>query len=311
MPGISRPRRVAILLLPAHSQMVQMLLVELLRIAGLVRAEAFETINCSTDGLPVRASNGRKTEIDAAMTAVARPDAVVVCASYEPYRHLEPRAIAWLRQLARHGTLIGGIDTGSLLLAEAGLLDGQRAALHWDELDLARRRYPKVTFTGTLVERTPTRLTGCGSLGTVEFALDLIEVFQGAEVAEQVKDLTIHGRHEASFEQNDPDLKRALQAMTESLDRPLPLAAVATRAAVSSRQLTRLFDRRFGVSPGRYYLDLRLARAWDLATKTRFPLTEVALSTGFNSASWFSRAFKAKYGLSPSQARYGAGAGRA
>lgn len=154
--------RVAIVLLPEHSMMVRTLLAELLRIAGLAGDLRFETLVCSPDGQAVGSSNGRMMEVEAAIAKVSRPDAAIVCASYNPYDHIDRALVAWLRSVARHGSLIGGVDTGAITLAEAGLLDGQRATLHWDELDLARQRYPGVRFTGALVERSRRCLTGCG-----------------------------------------------------------------------------------------------------------------------------------------------------
>ena len=188
-------------------------------------------------------------------------------------------------------------------LAEGGLLEGRRATLHWDELDLAREKYPGVRFTGALVERSPRRLTGCGSLGTIEFALELVAAFAGREIADRVMDLTIHGRHETKFEHANPALSKAIKAMSEDIGAPLAIEAIAQLVNLSTRQLTRKFDIEFGIGPGRYYLNLRLDRAHELITKTRFPLSEIALSTGFNSASWFSRAFKAKFSKSPTEAR--------
>ena len=303
MDSAGKAVRVAIVLLPEYSQMVYMLLAELLRIAGLGGGVQFETVVCSPGGRPVNASNGRMADIDAALADMSRPDAAIVCASYNPYDHIDPALIAWLRQLERHGTLIGGIDTGAITLAEGGLLEDRRATLHWDELDLARERYPGVRFTGALVERSPRRLTGCGSLGTIEFALELVAAIAGQEIADRVMDLTIHGRHETRFDHVNPAIAKAIKGMSQNIERPLSIDEIARLSSLSTRQLARIFDIEFGIGPGRYYVDLRLDRARELITKTRFPMTEIALSAGFNSASWFSRAFKAKFSMSPTEAR--------
>jgi len=295
--------KVAILLQPAYSQMVHMLLSELLRIAGLAGPTRFAAINCTPGPVAIRASNNRQAEIDADFLDLEQPDAIVVCASYDPYDHLQQPVLVRLRRAARHGALIGGIDTGSILLAEAGLLDGKRATLHWDELAEARRKYPDVTFTGTIVEKDGRLLTGCGSLGTIEFALELISHFAGETVLRDVEDLTIHGRHEARFASSNAALSKAIHIMRDNIDRPLPLQEVARMSGISTRQLARNFETELGTSPGRHYLDLRLDHARDLITKTRFPLTEVSYASGFNSPSWFSRAFKLKYGVSPSDER--------
>ena len=91
--------------------------------------------------------------------------------------------------------------------------------------------------------------------------------------------------------------------MANNLEEPLSVQELAARLRISSRQLTRLFRSEFGIGPGAYYNNLRLDHARELITKTRFPLSEVAVASGFTSASWFSRAFKAKFSLSPSEDR--------
>ncbi len=299
----SRAVRVAVALVPEHSQMVQVLLCELLRIAGLTGGVVFETQTCSSDGRPVPASNGRIIGVDAALGEIVRPDAVIVCASYHPYDHLDRGLIAKLREFERHGALIGGLDTGTLVLAEAGLLDGRRATLHWDEIALARKQYPGVVFTGALVEQAPRRLTGCGSLGTIDFASALIAVLAGQAVADAVMDLTIHGRNESKLAMANPALAAAVTLMSENIDAPLSVSDIARQVNLSTRQLTRIFEREFGRGPGRFYQDMRLDHARDLVLRTRFSLSDIALSTGFASASWFSRAFRARFSQSPSQAR--------
>lgn len=295
--------KIAVLLLPAYSQMVHMLLSELLRIAGLAGPTQFTVINCAPGSAAIRASNNRLAEIDANFLDQEPPDAVVACASYNPYDHLPQPVLVRLRRAARHGALIGGIDTGSILLAEAGLLDGRRATLHWDELAQARRTYPEVTFTGAIVERDQRVLTGCGSLGTIEFALELISYFAGEAVLRDVEDLTIHGRHEARFASSNATLSKPIRIMQDNIDKPLPLVDIARLSGVSVRQLARNFETGLGTSPGRHYLDVRLDHARELITKTRFPLTEVSYASGFNSPSWFSRAFRSKFGISPSELR--------
>lgn len=297
------PIKVAVLLLPEYSQMVHMLLSELLRIAGLAGPARFTVINCAPGTTTVRASNGRLAEIDADFLDLEHPDAVVVCASYNPYNHVQQPVLVGLRRAARHGALIGGIDTGSILLAEAGLLAGRRATLHWDDLAQARRNYPGVTFTGTIVETDQRFLTGCGSLGTIEFALELIARFAGSAVARKVEDLTVHGRHEARFASSSAPLTKAIRIMEDNIDTPLPLCDIARLSGVSIRQLARKCETELGKSPGRHYLDLRLDHARELIIKTRFPLTEVSYASGFNSSSWFSRAFRSKFGISPSALR--------
>ena len=297
---------VAIVLVEGFSQLVLTLFTELLRISCLVGPHAFVPVICSLDGTPVRASNGRMTLVDVPLKTVDRVDAVVVCASYHPFDHLDRNLLAWLRRRSRHGATICGVDTGTVALAEAGLLRDRQATVHWEELSVMRSRYPDVRFTSALVERDGRFLTGSGSLGTTDFALAFIAFFAGNETAEKVMDLAVHGRSDHRLSLSNAAVAKAVAVMKDHIAAPIPMEEIAARAGVSPRSLTRLFVREFGQPPVRYYLSLRLERADELVRRTRFPLTDIADATGFASLSWFSRSYKGQYGISPTAARQGA-----
>lgn len=297
------PITVAILLVPEFSQLVLTLLSELLRICELAGPQRFKVVLCSSDGSAIRASNGRQQAVDSMMAEVERPDAIVVCASYNPLDYVKRPILNWLRSNDRHGSTLCGVDTGAIFLAESGLLDDSRATLHWDELSLARKRYPIVNFTSALFETDGRYLTSCGSLGTIDFALALITKLIGPDIADRVLDLTVHGRSETQLQHSNPILAKATKLMSENIEDPLSISELSTRAGLSSRQLTRVFQEEFCMSPVQYYLGLRLDFANDLVTKTRFSLSEIALACGFVSLSWFSSSYKKRYTVSPSSAR--------
>ena len=100
-------------------------------------------------------------------------------------------------------------------------------------------------------------------------------------------------------------LAKATHAMANNIEEPLSVEQLAAKAEISTRQLTRLFQKEFGVSPGAYYNDLRLKHARELIVKTRCPISDIALASGYASAAWFSRAFKTKFSVSPTEARSG------
>jgi transcriptional regulator GlxA family with amidase domain len=91
--------------------------------------------------------------------------------------------------------------------------------------------------------------------------------------------------------------------MEGALERPLPTEVLARRAGVSVRRLETLFREMLGTTPGAYYTGLRLLAARRLVTDTALPLSEVALRTGFGSASAFSRAFRRQAGMTAQEAR--------
>jgi transcriptional regulator GlxA family with amidase domain len=78
--------------------------------------------------------------------------------------------------------------------------------------------------------------------------------------------------------------------MAANVEKPLALPQLAKSAGMTQRSLARLFETELMMSPGRYYLNIRLARARELTLQSGLSATEVALRCGFSSASAFSRA---------------------
>jgi len=91
--------------------------------------------------------------------------------------------------------------------------------------------------------------------------------------------------------------------MEATLDAPEPMAHLAAAQGLSPRRLEMLFRQNLGLTPAAYALDLRLSAARRMITDTRHPLAEVALRTGFSSPSTLSRAFRQRFGQSPSTLR--------
>ena len=77
-----------------------------------------------------------------------RANIVIVCdlgiRFDEETRGRWPAAVAWLKAQHAQGAIICSACTGSLMLAEAGLLDGEEATCHWAATETIRRRYPEV-----------------------------------------------------------------------------------------------------------------------------------------------------------------------
>ncbi|MGY6553579.1 MAG: AlkA N-terminal domain-containing protein [Wenzhouxiangella sp.] len=85
------------------------------------------------------------------------------------------------------------------------------------------------------------------------------------------------------------------------------LQHLAARLGISDRHLRRLFQQRFGVSPGQYLRTRRLLLAKTLLTDTALPVLQVAEMAGFGSASRFHHQFQTHYRLSPARLRKRAG----
>lgn len=101
-----------------------------------------------------------------------------------------------------------------------------------------------------------------------------------------------------------PQLARAVAIMRTNVERPIGLAVLAAQAALSERTLARLFEREFGIGPGRYYQNIRLDVARSLVEETSLSASEIAARTGFASSSCLSRAYKSHFRHSLREARH-------
>ena len=129
----------------------------------------------SREGGAVRTSSGLRFAVDGAIAGPASYDAVFVLASFEPKENArDAKTRAWLRRLARYGTELGGIATGSEILAAAGLLDGAEVAVHWDNLQGFREVYPQCHAVAQLFTMSPGRLTCAGESAVLDMMLQWI-----------------------------------------------------------------------------------------------------------------------------------------
>ncbi len=144
-------------------------------------------------------------------------------------------------------------------------------------------------------------------------SLDLIARRHGDELAGRVREQLVHdqGRLPASRQRHavrsagraNPLLDRAIALMETNLEAPLGIQALADELGLSWRRLERLFERHLGQTPRHFYLERRLAHAHQLLIDTRHSIMDIALASGFASASSFTRAFRRRYGLTPSRLR--------
>ncbi len=310
-PDVPAPERIDFLLLPRFAMVAFFSAIEPLRIANRISGEAlFEWRLIGRDGEAVVASNGMPLAVDHALDEAPLSPSLAVCASFDPEATVDATLIAWLRERAAAGCVLGGMDTGGFVLAAAGLLDDQTVTLHWESLPEFRARFPRVDAVESLYEVTPEGFSCAGGSSAIDMSLDLIRRRHGHDLAERVRDQLLHdqGRRPASRQRDpvmpdDPLLTRAIALMDANLDAPLEIRALAAELDLSWRRLDRLFARHLGTSPQRAYLARRLDHARHLLQETRHSVMDVALACGFASASSFTRAFRQRHGATPSALR--------
>jgi transcriptional regulator GlxA family with amidase domain len=210
--------------------------------------------------------------------------------------------------------IIGGVSGGPFILAKAGLLRGRRCTVHWEHLPALKEAFPDVKLTRSLFELDGDRITCSGGVAGLDMMVALITRDHGYELGAAVSDWFLHThvregarpqRMDLRFRLGvaDDKLLKALKAMEAHLEAPLSRQRLAKLAGVSLRQLERSFRSQLGHGVHEHYLALRLGRSRQLLRETSLSILEVALATGFTSASQFSRAFGRRFEFPPREAR--------
>ncbi|MER9216706.1 helix-turn-helix domain-containing protein [Mesorhizobium sp. M0663] len=310
---VPSPVLIDVVLADGFSMLTTTLILEALRFVNLAhRRKAFDwTIKGVQSDAP-RASNGFTLAAQLQFDSNTPPaDIVCLNASYFPEAASSARLLGWLRAAERHGTWILAVDTAPLLLAQAGLLDGRAATIHWEEFDSARELFPKVDFHSSGVEQSGRIFTCSGGMAVLDMMLRFLAQHQGDEISQRVRQCFFLNDADASLVARDKKLSTAVETMRRCTAKPVPLDNIAVRANMSPRQLYRQFEAEFGVSPGKFYTAIRLQKAQSLLLNTRFPISQIAFACGYSTASWFGKSYKSFFGITPNEERARLAAGKA
>ncbi len=307
------PSTVGFLLVPGFALMSYASMVEPLRAANLLSGrELYRWRHVSVDGAPVAASTGSALPVEQAATGAGDFGLLFVCAGGQRIDFDHGPTLAWLRQLARRGVGLGGISGGPVVLARAGLLDGYRCTVHWEHAPAFAEEFPELRLTGSLFEIDRGRLTCAGGIAALDMAHELIAADHGALLAAQVNDWFLQNqiRHGDRLQRMpvgerlgiaNRRLVKVIEAMEAHIEEPLSRSDLASRVAVSVRQLERLFAERLNTTVAAHYLGVRLDRARSLLRQTELSVAEVGFACGFASASHFARVYRARFGHAPSR----------
>lgn len=311
-PDTSRqPETVGFLLVPGFTLMAFTSATEALRLANLLSGrELYRPVLVSRDGIAEASSAGIAVAADLSIGRAQALPTVIVCGGIGGHLYADPAVLAWLRRLAAGGATVGSLCTGSHVLARAGLLEGYRCTIHWENLAGFAQAFPRLDATGTLFTIDRKRFTCAGGTAALDLMLSRIGERHGPALAGAIAEQLLHDRIRAGdaaqraavlpdSRVDSAELAAALLAMRGTLEAPLPISAIALRAGASRRRLERLFQRSFGCSPARHYLRLRLQRAQQLLAQTALSVTDVSLSCGFASPGHFSRSYRAVFGVTP------------
>jgi AraC family carnitine catabolism transcriptional activator len=309
------PQDIFFLLLPKFSMMGFLSAVEPLRVANRFGGELYRWHVLSLDGGPVLASNGMSLNVEAGLENPGANSLLFVVAGFEPLASYDARLAAWLHRAERQGAILGGIDTGSFVLAEAGLFGAQRLTLHWEAIEAFKERYPRLQVTQELFEIDGRRITSAGGTASLDLMLSLVGNVHGEELAVAASEQFVLGRirtrqdHQrmqiaSRYGIHNKKLVQVIGEMERHSEQPLGSQQLADAINVTPRQLERLFRQHLQETPSNFYLALRLDKARQLLRQTDMSVLEVGLACGFESASYFSRCYRSRFALCPSADRH-------
>jgi transcriptional regulator GlxA family with amidase domain len=314
------PTRFGFLLIDDFTLISMSSAIETLRMANRLSGEdiyTWKTVSesgeavCASDGLCIQADCGIEDH-----GVFQDIDAIIVCGGRRVEKHVTEPILRWLKKAAKSGLQLGSTCTGSYVLAKAGVLDGYRCSIHWENIASLTDMFPKVQVRRSIYTIDRDRLTSSGGTTPIDMMLYLVRRQCGPEITAGVAEQFVYERV-----RNPDDLQRvplrhfvgrqsmklvnAVELMEANIKEPISQVELADYVDLSRRQLQRLFQKYLLCTPSRYYLQLRLQRARELLLQTNLGLVEIGAQTGFVSISHFSKSYKEVYGYSPSVERRG------
>ncbi|RFC73296.1 helix-turn-helix domain-containing protein [Streptomyces sp. AcE210] len=231
-----------------------------------------------------------------------------------------PAVLDAVRRAHARGARLIGFCSGAFTIAEAGLLDGRRAACHWMWADSFRSRFPEVRLEpDVLFVDDGDILTASGSASALDLGLHVVRRDHGAEIANAVSRRLVFAAHRDGGQRQfverpvpavpDESLAPLLAWAQERIGEPLSVADLAAHAAVSPATLHRRFRAELGTTPLAWLTGERVALACRLIERGEERLDVVAARSGLGTAANLRARLRRETGLSPSayRRRFGRG----
>jgi transcriptional regulator GlxA family with amidase domain len=241
------------------------------------------------------------------------PDALVVVPGM-PYKYtlgLNRNAVRWVARAHAAGATIASVCTGSFILGEAGLLDGRKCTTHWARIEELRQRFPRaeVLDDRLFIEDGPI-MTSAGIASGIDMALSIVEKEHGPLLAAEIaREMVVYIRRDGAHDQTsvfldyrthiNPAIHRVQDWIVRNPASAGSIEHLAGIAAMSPRNLTRVFRQATGISIKEYATRVRVELAKSLMQEPGTSLDAVARRAGFGGARQLRRVWSARFGVSP------------
>ncbi|MCP5074405.1 MAG: GlxA family transcriptional regulator [Rhodobacteraceae bacterium] len=301
------------LLLPEFTLLAFTSAVEPLRIANQLSQKAlYQWQVFSEDGKPVCSSSGIEVNVTGELTGAQKGQTLVICSGIKGYDAASAKTLSAMREHNRFGGNLGGICTGAITLARAGLLGCKKFTLHWENQPAFVEAYPDLEVSSRIFEIDGNIFTCGGGAAAIDLMLRIIARDYGEDFSAMVADMCLHGvrrfdRTEqrsslaSAINTRNPRIIQIVKRMHENIEYPLNLDELASSVGYSRRQIERQFKKSLGLTPWIYYRNIRVDHGRGILAESDMSISEVALACGFTSAAHFTRSYKARFGETPSK----------
>ncbi len=225
--------------------------------------------------------------------------------------------LAWLKKQSESVRRLCSVCGGAFILAEAGVLDGRKAATHWMLCDKLAREYPQTEVDKEAIfVKDGNVYTSAGITTGMDLALALIEEDMGKTFALKIARIMVlflkrpgnQTQYSAVLQSQGVDhepIKKAIEWICNHLNEDISVEKLAEYTRMSPRNFARVFVREIHTTPMKYVEKLRMETACRYLTETHFTMDEIAHLCGFKNSINMNRMFMSTFQTSPSQYRRG------
>jgi len=266
---------------------------------------------CAERNAPVAAAHGLSLAPEFGLEALLDAEIVIIPGWHDIEAPPSPELIVALRAAHARGALIVGLCLGAYVLAYAGLLDGRKAATHWEAEADFMRRFPQVCLDANALYVEDNRIvTSAGTAAGIDCCLYLVRKCYGTSTANKIaRRLVVPTFREGGQAQfidkpvpistHDARVNALLAHLRENLSVQYSLDELAQRVHLSRRSLTRSFKQATGMSIGGWLQAERLSHAQELLESSAHSIEAIAGLVGFGSATVLRQHFRHAFGVSP------------
>ncbi|MBL4594112.1 MAG: DJ-1/PfpI family protein, partial [Flavobacteriales bacterium] len=216
----------------------------------------------------------------------------------------------WLHFQYTNGVNICSVCTGTFLLAESGILNGQECTTHWRYISRLINKFPNIDLQkNRLFVANNNLYTSAGVSSGIDWALYILENLFGSKFASDIaKEVVIYLRRSESDPQLsiflqyrnhlDSRIHNAQDYMVKHLSKSFTIQDISETVNMSERNLTRLFKITTGITIGTYLEKLKVDRAVHLLSEKN-KVETVAQLCGFKSSNQLRTILKKHKGILP------------